>query len=578
MQEEIGIFSTSSESSRVGRVAFLVCTTVIAWLVATLGFINIEFDDGYSTILNSQHFLGITSDYYWQRGPLMAWILMPAEWMANALALHPIDVRIHHLTMIALHGWYLLAVWRLLISHHGKRWTVLLAFLAAVPSVLFFSYAPFVSHDLFPGLVLLWMLFRAHAYLSQPSAAAWWLLTFIGAAVVLVKQTYAAFWVAVLLVQFAALPAGDARSVWLARWLRLLAGAIVSAIIAWSGYAWALSSTFPEYAFLIRPWIQAQAMLEIYTQAEGPIAGMFYQWVYLRNFAAYGVLATILLVPGLWLSLRRSDPFLRTVAVAWIGLLVLMLCIPFKEVRYLGFLAPLTAFVIVPVIDELAKSRKYLASGLVLVLSVDIWSVANEAWRVTDSYYRTRVADFLRELPVNPPSSPVYFFGRLSFIDQRHPAFFGDRYHRITHLIPEQVRDLYGYPPELARKVNDLGVLRAGDIVPGQILVFSNDVAARIPPIRADNATILLPQFSQFLAVAEIMELQLEGINYRFKDNRDSLVIMIPYLPPGSASMTFDASEVSRIHGLERPTEKLIINGFRVHSLCRIDECRRLPD
>lgn len=565
------------EASRIGRIAFLVCAMVASWLFATLWLVNIEFDDGYSTILNSQYFLGVTQDYYWQRGPFMAWLMVPAEFIAYIANLHPLDVRFHHLISNSLHVGYLVAVWRLLVSQYGCRWAVLVAYVAAVPTVLFFSYSPFVSHDIFPGLVLLWMIFRAETYLKNPTASGWWMLVLIGAAIALVKQTYAAFWVAVLVGQFVTISSlAQARTAWIAGWARLLGSASASAIIVWVGYAWALSSTFPDHSFFVRPWIQAQTVLEIYTAAEGPIAGMFYQWVYLKNISAYGLMASIVLVPGLWLCLKRGDFLSRTVAVSWLFLFALMLWIPFKEVRYLGFLSPLTAFIIVPAIDELIRSRKRLAWGLALPFAFDLGSAGKEAWRVTDDYYRAVVGDFLSELPSDAPDSTIYFFGRLSFIDQSHAAFFGDRYHRITHLIPEQVRDLYGYSPERVRIVNDLGALGLGDVVPGQILVFANDIAARIPPIRSDNATILMPQFTQFLAVAESVELLLEGEVYRMKEPSNVPLVLIPSIPSGPRPMTFDATGVAKVYGYDAPPETLIATGFRFRSLCKIDGCRRL--
>lgn len=562
--------------------AFMALACALAcWLLASLYLVNIEFDDGYATIANSQYFLGLSDYYYWQRGPLMAWLLLPAEWMANLLDLHPLDVRPHHLVTVLLHLGYVAGVWMILRRHHGAGLPALLAFTAAVPTVLFFSYAPFVSHDLMPGLALLWMLLRARTYLLAPSGRDWWLLATVGAAVVLVKQTYAAFWVVVLLAQMTWLPrATEGRRDWLRRWAALCGAALASACVAWLGYAWVLASSFPDSFWLIRPWLQAQTITRLYEDGAGSISAMFYQRVYLRNLHAYGVLAMALIAPGLWFSLAAKDTLLRSVAVAWILMFLLVLCIPFKEVRYLGFLAPLTAMLIAPGIEALLRLRWNYVWGLVLILAVDLYGVGTEAWRIADPYYRSVVPAFLGALPsASPPPEPVVFVGRLSFVDHVHPAFYGDRYHRITHLVDTQVRDLFRYPRDRLRQVGDPRSLDADDFEPGQILIFSNDFAARVPPIRRDNATTLQPDFAQLLAVAERVELRLEGGQYRLSAASTLPTMLLPKAGSGSNPLTafdrFDAKAVAAMLGIANPPEQLTVLAFRIRALCNLQGCRQ---
>lgn len=66
--------------------------------------------------------------------------------------------------MMALaHLIHLLGCWRLISRIHGANAAGVLGFILAVPTLLFFSYAPFVSHDIFPGVIALGMLVLAHA-------------------------------------------------------------------------------------------------------------------------------------------------------------------------------------------------------------------------------------------------------------------------------------------------------------------------------------------------------------------------------------------------------------------------------
>src|SRR6185503_7033279 len=73
------------------------------------------------------------------------------------------------------------------------------AFVAAVPSLVFFSYAPFVSHDLAPGALFLGMVLLSERLARAFSWKDWLLMTALGAAALLVKPSYAAFWGALLL-------------------------------------------------------------------------------------------------------------------------------------------------------------------------------------------------------------------------------------------------------------------------------------------------------------------------------------------------------------------------------------------
>ena len=74
--------SMGSGDTRSELAIRLVLLGLACWLLLAVLLVHLELDDGYTTIANAQHFLGISDGYFWQRAPLMAWLLVPAEWLA----------------------------------------------------------------------------------------------------------------------------------------------------------------------------------------------------------------------------------------------------------------------------------------------------------------------------------------------------------------------------------------------------------------------------------------------------------------------------------------------------------------
>ena len=66
---------------------------------------------------------------------------------------------------------------------------------------------------------------------------------------------------------------------------------------------------------------------------------------------------TGLLVPGLVVSLRKSR-MQRIIAAGWLLGFFAMHVVHLREVRYIAFLAPLSAFVIVPVVRSVLQSKR----------------------------------------------------------------------------------------------------------------------------------------------------------------------------------------------------------------------------
>src|SRR5260370_22049854 len=153
----------------VGGVFFVIA----AWLGAAACVVQIEYYDGLSAIANARYFLGATDRYVADRAPMMGLVLMPAELARTALGLHPLDVRPHHIFLALLHVAYFIMVYRLLTRVYGSSWLVFAAWTAAIPNFVFFSYSPFLSHDIIPGVILLSMLIWCDRFCSHPSYRLW---------------------------------------------------------------------------------------------------------------------------------------------------------------------------------------------------------------------------------------------------------------------------------------------------------------------------------------------------------------------------------------------------------------------
>lgn len=561
----------------VDRVFALLAATVAAWLLWSLWVVNIEFDDGYATIVNSQYFLGISGDYIWSRAPMLAWLLMPAEWVAHALGLHPLDVRPHHLLMASIHLAYFWGVWRLLRARFGARPSTLIAFAATIPSVVFFCYAAFISSDLFPGLIALLMLLLADRHVARPRWRTWLALVALGAGAALVKHMFGAIWLAVLLAHAGLLLAQRQRD-WMPLF-QLCLGAASSGLIFWFAYALVLGDSFPAVALPLRPLQQMQALVAAFQQ-EGPIASIIYQWVYLRNLSIYGFLAMALVLPAIVFAWRRGDRLQRSIGIAWIVLFAVMQAVSFKEARYLAYLAPLTAFLIAPLIEELLGWRRLYLLPLGLVLLLDLGFSTREAARLAAPFYRNQVKEFLELLPPAPVlAAPITTTLHLNFLAPDRYAFYGDRYHRIIHLNSDQIRLLYGYPAGMMRRVPDVRSLTSSQFAPGEILIYVNGTVGRAPPLHRDNRTTMQPDFVQLIARAERLELRRDGEHYRLGERSGQPVLLLRArgveAQPLTAFDRFPVAGVSALLGLAQAPPALEVIALRIHALCDQAGCRR---
>jgi len=468
-------------NSLVRTAIYALIAAIGGWLILSAVLVDIEYYDGLSAICNSRYFLGLNKFYVFDRGPLMAWLQMPAEALKSRLAQHPLDFRLHHATTALVHAAYLVVVWRALVAEFGSRWSTLAAFTSAITSYIFFSYAPFISHDLFPGALLLWMLIWSEDLARSPRIAPWLMLVAAGTLAPLVKQTYGMFWIAVLaahVLPTLAREDPDRRTspralVW------LIVGAATSGLITWIVYGLVLRSWAPDVALWLRPSRNLQYLAHIYdgTDVRFPL------WIYVRNLWAYGRLTTLLLIPGLVFSLGGSR-LQRRVALAWVTAIVLMHALPLREVRYIAFLAPLAAFLVVPAVRAL-RSYRFAPALMAGLLLFDVAGAAVEASKVGTKFYRHSELRTLLE-PLSDHSrgrAPiVHNISMLSFVAPDQSPLAADRYHRIFHVNVLHVGILYGYPLEQVRVVLPSQAAALSASAPdGTFFLFSSGILAHGP-------------------------------------------------------------------------------------------------
>ena len=475
------------------EIAACACLgAVIAWLGLSAALVDIEYYDGISAICNARYFLGHSPFYFFDRGPLMAVLQMAPEAVKEWLGLGALEFRPHHAVMVSLHAAYLIVVYRLLARHFGHRWFTLVAFVTAITNYVFFSYAPFLSHDIAPGVLLLSMLLWSDEFARAPRVRTWLLLVTAGAAAPLVKQTFGVFWLAVLAAH--AVPGvlhleQRSRTSWRSlQWLA--AGAAASAVIAWVVYGLVLAGWAPTMSPWLRPWRNLEYLRHEYdgTGATFPL------WIYVRNFWAYGRLTTLLLVPGLVLSLRGT-PLQRRMAIAWITAAAAIQAMPLREVRYLAFLAPLSAFVIVPAVRLIGESRPGVAVMAVL-LALDAGGATIEASRIATPFYRHSELRALLQPLAEHGRVPRPFYANVSmfsFVSPDPSPLAADRYHHIFHVGIIHIALLHGYSPDDIRVLPPRAAAVTARATAGSLLLFSNGILAHgptwtpAPPVGTDT-------------------------------------------------------------------------------------------
>ncbi|MGA1868190.1 MAG: ArnT family glycosyltransferase [bacterium] len=485
-----------------------VLCALAVWLLFSAFIVDIEYYDGFDTICNTRFFIGESTRYISNRAPFFSLILIPAEWIKKILHLHPLEVRPYHFIMALFHIAYIIGVYSLLVKYFKRKGAVLLAFLAAIPTFIFFSYGPFISHDIFPGIIFLVMLVLADKFYKSPQIKTWLLLTILGACAALIKQTYGIFWVAILgsqILLFFFQKDRDKKK-YLSVLSFLGAGALVSGLITWIVLMFTLSGTYPNKSVLFRPYYQ---MLFILNQYEGASPNLFPWWVYIRNFWAYGTLNVLLIIPGIVMAFRKSR-LQKGIALSWMIFFIIMHLLSMREVRYLYPLAPMSAFLIVPVIQSLIKNRIALIC-IVIILLLDFKNFYPEITRIINPFYtRSVTREFLQPLESIDKKKDQIIIGNRSMLSFPGPytsPLVGDRYHHLFHFAMHHVIILYGYSPENLIRIPNIGKYK--DVLyknKNTCLIFANNTIVNStswyfqPPMFKDEL-IQLIAFNQSLTL-----------------------------------------------------------------------------
>ena len=549
------------------------------WLAWSVIQVNIEVNDGYETLTNARFHLGQSEHYYSTRGPLMAILMMPAEALKTALGLQPMDVRVAHALMALLHLAYLIGTWLLLVRVYSSDLSTLVAYTAAMVTPVFFSYAPFLSHDIFPGFLALWMVYLADAQLRSPLHGRWWAMVAMGAILALIKQTFALVWVGIAIVVPLLLLVQKAdKSKWRSA-LGLLSAAALSGVITWLGYGLALAPGLGSEPLWLRPWLQMTLISTNYA-AEGGAWQAFYPWVYAQNLWAYGILAMMLLLPGLVLALWRGSSFERLVALFWLFFVVALHLTPYKEVRYLAVLAPFNALLLVAVLRRIWQSRVIYRLAVVVLLVVGIALAVSEAQRIRDPYYAQAISDFLQPLPkADAFAGRVIIASPLSFVSPEDQAYFGDRYHRITTLTLNPIVSAYGYRTGHFLQLDKVADIYADLVRAGDIGLLSSGVVARVDPFVRGNRQGLDPKFLQVLGLAEIIRLEREPGGYRIAGaDPQSIFVILPTVKdtlPTIAQGQLVEDEAIRVFAWSELPAQAEVMAFRVLRRCGLSDCRR---
>jgi hypothetical protein len=564
-----------AEPQAAGWFIGAVICVIAGWLGSAAIAVQIEYYDGLSAIANARYFLGTTDRYVADRAPMMALILMPAELFRTAFGLHPLDVRPHHGFLALLHGAYLIATYRLLSQVFGRSWTVFAAWAAAIPNFVFFSYSPFVSHDIIPGVLLLSMLIWCDRFFGHPSYRLWIGLVALGAIAALVKQTFGIFWILLLLAalfQCGKSHGKEPRTTF----MKLACGALASGLITWFVLGWILGNADPRSPLLIRPLQNLHYLSKVY---EGTNA-VFPLWIYLRNGPAYGWLALLLVVPGLVMSLRGSR-IQQSMAIAWLGGLAFLHLLPLREVRYMAFLAPLTACLLVPALRLVAQWKFALVAAL-LVLALDVGRGALEAIQIFHPFYTSGIerrffnllddrANRRRPVLVNTPM--------LNFMAPIPSPFAADRYHRIFHFGVVHLRSIYDCQ-DLRVIADERSALRSVSTCPdGSILYYASQVLAR-GPSWSSGASVGDPGFIQCSSICRSQAVRLGETSSN--DQADSEAIAVVRLsapderpliiqgepcaaaPPGELFPVLRIKSMERSYWLRRTgPDSYVVSGMR---------------
>ena len=560
-----------SSEAKAERWFLLAWGFISLWILACALMVKGEYGDGYQTISNGRVLFADAVGYYVQRGPLAAFAMAPVELFRSLIHWDATDVRPYHIYSGLLHSLYLLGCWLLLKRSGGDRTSQFVAFAAAILSVVFYANAPHLSHDIIPGFLFLLLIYLCNSWLDSPTTKLALQLILLGAAVTLIKQTYALFWFA--LVAYALIAYAmkwDNARVSGQRLVTLFGLATISAIISWIAYGLVFAAAVPGTSILLGP---VHLMASVSGQYGDDFELIFTTDLYLRNIHNYGIAAMLLVLPGIVFAFRGSDARMRLVAVCWIVSVIALQMVSFREVRYLAFLAPLTAVLIAPVVHRFM--RQPVALGLLIaVITFDQYRGLSVSAAQLSS---TGGIDIDRFIAAPDGDGRVVFSRTLSFVYMPASPMLRDPYHGIYHLSGR----LYERLNENRIKVViinhplDIGVV---GIVPGDRVFYSTNEVLRTKPWRDDNVPVPLAGLVMIAGDAMTVTLRREGNSYVVDGANNRFFMLVPRAESGQQLpvLSFDkypAEEIERLYGDLDQRDELTVTGIAVKALCQADTC-----
>lgn len=436
----------------------LYFTALFSWLLWAALVVQVEPFDGYDTLFNARHFLHQAPYFFELRAPALAWLMVPVEWFKIHFDVDAFDLRPEHLLMALVHGLALAAMYLGQIKLVGRHVSGLLAFATVSLSYAFISYLPFLSHDIIPGALLLWMLILAQQHMLQPRLKGLLLLLLLGALGPLIKHVFALFWVVVLVVSWLnnfALP----TPIRLRRWALLIVAAGLSALVVWLGFAQAFAQNFSTTPWWLRPYIALKPVLGQFGTTYSATL-----WLYARNILAYGAAVVPLVALGIVLALwrrknqnREAFLVLRSLALAVLIFALLMPLLELREVRYLLFLSALFPPLVALALTSSGPRWWPLWGGLAL-LQIFAWPWAVYPWPQTAQALARPARDFyqgqdlhrLRQA-LDSNAGPIAVYSPLrhpviSLMDDEALPIKGDIFHGIFHLADRHIELLLKRP------------------------------------------------------------------------------------------------------------------------------------
>ena len=250
-----------------------------------------------------------------------------------------------------------------------------------------------------------------------------------------------------------------------------------------------------------------------------------------------------------------------------------MQLIDYREVRYLAFLAPLTAVLIAPVIDIVLKKR-VLAGMLIVLLLIDQYRGLTVASHQIASTARIDVTRFLDSATGD---GKTFSSSVLSFVYMASSPMKRDPYHGIYHVTAEHLLNLHEDRLEVSELFDPRDLGGAG-IEPGDRVYYSNNIMIRKSPWQVNNAPTDLAELLLVSGDAAAIQLIRQGSGFSIDSGDGGYVMLIPAADRGQqmpliAESGLSTEQVEFLYGNVDGQDRLDVTGVIVKALCQGDSC-----